>query len=69
MFYWLSIALAVAALLVLVALVVRVLRGVRRLQAVAALVKAGVDDRTGLVRARSAALRVALDQRRASSST
>jgi hypothetical protein len=61
--YVLSGALAVAGLVVLAALLVRVSRAVRRLMRTAAAANLRVSDGTGLLRARKAALGVAIRQR------
>jgi hypothetical protein len=59
---WIVVA---AGLLLLVPLLVRALRGVRRFGATAAVVGARIEDRRGTLRARTAALRVAVKQTRA----
>jgi hypothetical protein len=56
----------VVGLLLLVMLLVRVSRHVRRFNRAAAAVGARFSDETGTLRARSAALRVAMDETRAS---
>lgn len=58
--YLLSLALVAAGLLVLALVGVRVVGGLRRLRAVQVSAAATVRDRSGLLRARSAALRVAI---------
>ncbi|WP_179956745.1 bacteriophage holin [Amycolatopsis anabasis] len=67
MWYLPSIALAVLGLLLLGFLVVRVVRVLRRFQHTISMVATDTHDRTGLLRARSAAVRVALEQRRGAS--
>ncbi|HVW43283.1 MAG TPA: bacteriophage holin [Amycolatopsis sp.] len=64
MSYLPSILLAVAGLVILVAVAVRVFRGLRRFRATLSIVMTRTNDRAGLVRARSAGVRVALAQRR-----
>jgi hypothetical protein len=58
------IALIVLGLLVLAAILIRVLRVLRRFNQTVSMVTTNTQDRTGLLRARSAALRVAVGQRR-----
>ncbi|HEV2783535.1 MAG TPA: bacteriophage holin [Actinophytocola sp.] len=62
--YLSSIALVVVGLLVLGAVLVAVLRAVRRFAGAAAAASGRVTDRTGLLRARTAAVGVAIRQRR-----
>ena len=62
--FLLSIALVVVGLLVLVAVLVPVLRAVRRFVGAAAEVGDRLEDGNGLLRARKAALGVAIRQRR-----
>ncbi|HJQ48015.1 MAG TPA: bacteriophage holin [Amycolatopsis sp.] len=59
-----SILVAVAGLLLLVALVFRMWNGLRRFRATLTMVTTSTNDRAGLLRARSAGVRVALAQRR-----
>jgi hypothetical protein len=59
-----SLVLAAIALLVLVGFLFRAFRALRRLRAVQGLVVGDVRDRGGLLRARMAAVRVAISQRR-----
>jgi hypothetical protein len=59
---WIVVA---AGVVLLVLVLVRVLRDVRRFGATASVVNARFNDRTGTLRARSAALRVAMKQTRA----
>jgi len=59
-----SVALVALGLLLLVALVVRAMRVLRAFRQTASMVATNTQDRTGLIRARSAALRVAFAQRR-----
>jgi hypothetical protein len=60
----LSIGLVVVGLLILTAVIVPVLRSIRRFVGTAALVNDRLDDGSGLLRARIAALGVAIRQRR-----
>ncbi|HEY8373128.1 MAG TPA: bacteriophage holin [Pseudonocardiaceae bacterium] len=62
--YLLSVLLAAVGLLVLAVLVVRVLLALRRFTAAYAQLAAKTGDETGLLRARTAALRVAMAERR-----
>jgi hypothetical protein len=62
--YAFSIALVVVGLLVLLAVMLRMRRTVRRFAATAAAVNLRVSDGSGLLRARTAALGVAIRQRR-----
>ncbi|WAL63311.1 bacteriophage holin [Amycolatopsis cynarae] len=64
MWYTLSIALVVAAIVILVALVLATVRGLRRFLSAASMVRTGTNDRLGLLKARGAAVRVAVRQRR-----
>ncbi|OZM72953.1 hypothetical protein CFN78_11915 [Amycolatopsis antarctica] len=64
MLYLPSVVLAVVGLVVLIILVVRIVRLLRRFSRTASMVTRDTGDRAGLLRARSAALRVALDGRR-----
>jgi hypothetical protein len=61
-----AIVLAAAGLLLLVFLLVRTTRVLRAFRQTASMVATNTQDRAGLVRARSAALRVAFTQRRRS---
>ena len=65
MSYLPAIVVAVVGLVLLGALVVRSLRNVRRFGTVAAAVNARFSDETGHLKARSAALRVAVKETRA----
>lgn len=60
-----SALLVLAGLLLLVLVGVRLLRALRRFARVRGAVRARMTDRTGLLRARTAALQVAFAQRRA----
>lgn len=64
-----AIALVVIGLALLAAMAIRVLRVVRRFNQTMSLVATNTQERTGLLRARSAALRVALTHRRGRSET
>ncbi|MEU3627022.1 hypothetical protein BS329_34430 [Amycolatopsis coloradensis] len=64
MSYLPSIALAVAGLLALFVLLIKVRRVLRVLTHTMSMVATNTQKRTGLLRARSAALRVAIAQRR-----
>ena len=64
MSYLPTIVLAAAGLLLLVALLVRTTRVLRAFRQTASMVATNTQDRAGLIRARSAALRVAFAQRR-----
>jgi hypothetical protein len=59
-----SIVLAAAGLLIFAALVIRVARGLRRFRSTLSMVATNANDRAGLLRARSAGVRVAIGQRR-----
>ena len=59
---WIVVAVG---LVLLVLVLVRVIRDVRRFGVTAAVVNARIEDRRGTLRARSAALRVAMKQTRA----
>lgn len=59
-----TIVLVAAGLLLLVVLLVRTTRVLRGFRQTASMVAANTQDRAGLIRARSAALRVAFAQRR-----
>ncbi|MFD4672648.1 bacteriophage holin [Lentzea sp. NPDC058450] len=59
-----TLALIVVALIVLVIAAIRVLRSLRRFARTRTLVRDRVGDRVGLLKARSAALKVALAERR-----
>jgi hypothetical protein len=59
-----SIALAVAGLILLFVLLLRLRRVLRGLTQTMSMVATNTQNRTGLLRARSAALRVAIAQRR-----
>ncbi|OLR93435.1 bacteriophage holin [Actinokineospora bangkokensis] len=63
MLYLLSAALVVVGLTVVVVAVVRVLRGAGRTRSAVGAARSGIDDQVGLLRARTAALRVALADR------
>jgi hypothetical protein len=62
--YLLSIVLAAAGLVLLVVLAIVTVRGLRRFTSTMSMVLARTHDRAGLLRARSAGVRVAIDQRR-----
>ena len=62
--YVLSVALAVVGLLVLLAALLRVRRSVRNLTRTAAAANVRITDMSGMLRARTAALGVAIRQRR-----
>lgn len=64
MSYLPSILLAAAGLVVLVLLLIRSVRGLRRFRSAMSMVTADYTERTGLIKARSAGLRVAIAQRR-----
>ncbi|GLY67737.1 bacteriophage holin [Amycolatopsis taiwanensis] len=64
MSYLPSIVLAAVGLLVLLALTVRLYVGLRGFRSAVTMVMARTGDRAGLVRARAAGVRVAIDQRR-----
>jgi hypothetical protein len=59
-----TIVLAAAGLLLLVVLLVRTTRVLRAFKQTASMVATNTQDRAGLIRARTAALRVAFEQRR-----
>jgi hypothetical protein len=59
-----SILLAVAGLVLLVVLLIPVVRVLRRFRSAMSMVRTSTNARAGLLRARSAGLRVALQQRR-----
>ncbi|WP_328610030.1 bacteriophage holin [Amycolatopsis sp. NBC_00345] len=59
-----TVVLLAAGLLVLIVLLVRTLRVLRGFRRTMSMVATNTQDRTGLLRARSAALRVAVAQRR-----
>ncbi|MEU5261084.1 bacteriophage holin [Amycolatopsis sp. NPDC021455] len=59
-----TIVLAAAGLLLLVVLLVRTTRVLRGFKQTASMVATNTQDRAGLIRARTAALRVAFEQRR-----
>ncbi|MBB4683599.1 bacteriophage holin [Amycolatopsis jiangsuensis] len=59
-----TVVLLAAGLLLLVMLLVRTFRVLRRLRHTVSMVNTVTQDRTGLLRARSAALRLAVAQRR-----
>ncbi|RZQ63665.1 bacteriophage holin [Amycolatopsis suaedae] len=63
MSYLPSIALAVAGLVLLVVLLIRLVRGLRALRRTSSMVATDASDRAGLLRARYAAVRVAVTQR------
>lgn len=69
MYYWLSIALVVLGLLVLAAVLTRTLVLLRRFDRAASMVAGHSHDRVGLLRARFAAVRVAVADRRGQPST
>jgi hypothetical protein len=62
-----SIVLAVLGLILLGLLLFRVAKVLRRFRQATSMVATNTHDRTGLLRARSAALRVAIAQRRGAS--
>jgi hypothetical protein len=64
-----TVALVVIGLIVLILVLVRVLRTLRQFTRTVSMVSTNTQDRAGLLRARSAALRVAVDQRRHPSET
>lgn len=64
MSYALAIALAVLAVLVFAVVLVRLLRVLRRFTKTMSMVATNTQDRAGMLRARSAALSVAVEQRR-----
>jgi hypothetical protein len=59
-----SIVVAVAGLVLLGVLLIPVVRGLRRFRAALSMVVTNTNKRTGLLKARSAGVRVALEQRR-----
>jgi hypothetical protein len=59
-----SIVLAAAGLLALILVLIRTFGVLRRFKRASSMVTASVSDRTGLLKARSAGLRVAIDRRR-----
>jgi hypothetical protein len=59
-----AIALIVFGLLVFVLVLIRLLRVLRQFKQAMSMVTTNTQDRTGMLRARSAALRVAVKQRR-----
>lgn len=64
MSYLPSIVLAVVGVLVLVVVLIRTFGVLRRFRRASSMVTASVSDRTGLVKARTAGLRVAFERRR-----
>ncbi|WP_216204738.1 bacteriophage holin [Amycolatopsis aidingensis] len=64
MLYVLSLVLVVFGVCFLAVVIFRVARVLRRFDRAASMVVADTTDRTGLLRARAAALRVAMTQRR-----
>lgn len=64
MSYLLSILLAVAGLVLLGVLLIPVVRALRRFRSALSMVVTRTNDRAGLLKARSAGVRVALEQRR-----
>ncbi|GAB2970943.1 bacteriophage holin [Amycolatopsis acidiphila] len=64
MSYLPSILLAVAGLVLLGVLLIPVVRGLRRFRSALSMVVTSTNQRAGLLRARSAGVRVALEQRR-----
>lgn len=64
MSYLPSILLAAVGLVLLGALLIPVVRGLRRFRSALSMVRTNTTDRTSLLRARSAGVRVALEQRR-----
>jgi hypothetical protein len=62
-----SILLAVAGLVLLGVLLIPVVRGLRRFRSAMSMVMTNTNERTGLLRARSAGVRVAFQQRRRTS--
>ncbi|MBK1782954.1 bacteriophage holin [Prauserella cavernicola] len=69
MYYVLSGALVGLGILVLGVVLFRIVRVLRRFTRTFSMVTVSTQDRTGLVRARTAAVRVAIGQRRARSLT
>ncbi|GHF51796.1 putative membrane protein [Amycolatopsis bartoniae] len=67
MSYLPSIVLAVVGLVLLAVLLIAVSRGLRRFRSAMSMVRTSTSERTGLLRARSAGVRVALEQRRRTS--
>lgn len=59
-----SLVLVVAGLILLVALLVKTMRVLRAFKQTASMVATNTQDRAGLIRARTAGLRVAFRQRR-----
>jgi len=59
-----SIVIAAVGLLVLLVMIAGTFRGLRRFRSTVSMVVTRTQDRAGLIRARSAGLRVAIDQRR-----
>jgi len=59
-----TIALAAVGLLLLLLLLVRTVKVLRGFKQTASMVATNTQDRAGLIRARTAALRVAFEQRR-----
>ncbi|MET7997543.1 bacteriophage holin [Amycolatopsis sp. NPDC005232] len=64
MSYWPTYVVLAAGVLVLIVLAVRTIRVLRQFRRTLSMVATNTQDRTGLLRARSAALRVAVAQRR-----
>lgn len=64
MSYLPSILLAAVGVLALVAVLIRTFRVLRRFRRTSSMVTTSITDRTGLLTARSAGLRVAIKQRR-----
>ncbi|WP_236793027.1 bacteriophage holin [Amycolatopsis sp. GM8] len=64
MSYLPSILLAAVGLILLGVLLIAVVRGLRRFRSALSMVVTSTNDRAGLIRARSAGVRVALQQRR-----
>ena len=62
---WIVVSVATVGLVLLVSVLVRAFRDVRRFGATAAVVGGRIEDRRGMLRARFAALRVAMKQTRA----
>ncbi|WP_026361464.1 bacteriophage holin [Amycolatopsis nigrescens] len=69
MSYLPSIALAVLGILLLGVLLTRIFRLLRRFRHTMSMVATDTQDKAGLLRARSAAIRVAIQQRRDASAT
>nr|WP_208401274.1 bacteriophage holin [Amycolatopsis granulosa] len=59
-----SVLLAAAGVLALIVVLIRTVRVLRRFRRASSMVTVNITDRTGLLKARSAGLRVAIEQRR-----